>query len=104
MRFVVGFVVFMLFVGMVFFCFFAGLQVEKAREMVLEVEQAIEVTEARNQELERRSLDRDTIELELRQCLQERHTDLSNLDSIQWQMDIVLKTCPGRARPPKAKR
>ena len=62
------------------------------------------VEKAKNIELEKRSGDRDRMELELRGCLRARITDFDNLEDVKWQMKVVIDTCPGRTRPPRPRR
>lgn len=58
----------------------------------------------RSYELEKRSADRDKIELELRACLKQQVVWVNRIEDIKWQMDAVISSCPGRSRPPKLPR
>ncbi len=62
------------------------------------------VEKARSYELEKRSLDRDKIELELRACLGKQAVDLNQIEDLKWQMDVTISSCPGRSRPPNLPR
>ena len=62
------------------------------------------VEKARSYELEKRSFDRDKIELDLRACLGKQATALSHFEDLKWQMDATISSCPGRSRPPSLPR
>lgn len=59
---------------------------------------------ARVEELRSRSADRDRLELGLRSCHASVGDYVNTIEDVKWQMSMVIKTCPGRERPPKLPR
>lgn len=60
--------------------------------------------EARVEELRLRSADRERLEHEVHSCYASVGDYVKAFEDVKWQMSVVVKTCPGRERPPKLPR
>jgi hypothetical protein len=63
--------------------------------------QALAVEEARVVELRARSADRDRLDAALLECHAGVAEYVHAIQDVQWQMEKVISTCPGRERPPR---
>ena len=79
-------------------------ELKNAKIDLVVAESVVEVEKARVLELENRAGDRDRIELGLRECLANQDDVLSNVEDVKWQMEVIIKTCPGRVQWPRLPR
>ena len=75
-------------------------KIKNAKIDLVVAEGKLEVAKVRVLELRARSMDRDTIELGLRECLAGQARVMEEVEGVRWQMKVVMDTCPDRPRPP----